>query len=111
VILAIGAISVLSLLPLSTKQAIGTTGRLHHIGHIIAFVILMYTWGSDALTPRGIVKRAIMLAGTAILLESAQTVIYGNPFEFYDLLNDGVGIILGFVAITAFSSRWTRTRQ
>jgi glycopeptide antibiotics resistance protein len=90
-------VTVLSLLPLKIKQAIGTQGALHNWAHCLVFVVtaVLLGWRANRVSSQ-LVRFAIAL-GFAISLEGLQTILYGNSFEWWDLYFDSLGALMGCV--------------
>src|SRR5215467_9874145 len=88
-------LTLLSLLPLHVKRAIGTTSELHDMGHILAFVITSVlflrcnrpsAWAGWRLWP---------VLVFAVGLETFESVLYGNVLEWSDIGLDALGMLGG----------------
>src|SRR5947208_12027033 len=86
--LAVGAVS---LLPLGIKNAVGTTGAFHGLGHLAAFAVIAAIAVSLAQNFTRVVRITLAVLSYAIFLELLEAVIYGSPFELYDVRTDAVG--------------------
>jgi VanZ like protein len=92
-------VATLSLLPLHIKHSIGTTGVFHTWGHIGIFGI------TGATCCRRVQQEAANLIGGmivllfAVSLECLQWSIYGNRFEWRDVLSDALGIACGLLLL------------
>jgi len=85
-----------SLLPLDSKELTHTTGALHRTVHIVAFGVIAV--GSSAWT-LGLVHKIVAgvgVFGLAAVIELLQYFFYGNAYEWADVREDGVGVLLGF---------------
>jgi hypothetical protein len=71
-------VAALSLMPLSVKQSLGTTGPLHAFGHIALFTItaIMFCLPVSNLFLRCLAGTGVLLFGT--VLEFLQWLIYHN---------------------------------
>jgi hypothetical protein len=93
-------VAALSLLPLHAKNFLLTTGFLHTYGHIVIFGI------TGALCCRALYKPLTsVIGGMAVLafgfcLEFLQWLIYGNRFEWRDLVLDALGITCGLLLLS-----------
>ena len=90
-----------SLMPLSFKQSVGTTGILHGFGHIVVFAItaILFCCCGDKGTVRILIAGAVILFGAG--LEFLQWAIYGSTFEWSDVRTDSVGSFLGLLLVCA----------
>jgi VanZ family protein len=102
-LLLVGLISV-SLLPLRAKQYLGTAGRYHSCGHIVLFALPAFALSSAWKRTTAKLTVVASVAILAILLELAQTMLYGSAFEWYDLGTDTLGIVIGSVLSTLLKS-------
>ncbi len=96
-------VGALSLLPLSLKRDLHTTGSLHPWGHLLAFAIatILFYQPKAGLPAKSVRILAVILF--SVSLEFLQHAIYGNRFELPDVGMDAVGILLG-VAIASIAS-------
>ncbi len=103
-------ICVLSLLPLSLKRDLHTTGALHPWGHILAFAITAILFYQPRAGLFGKTLRMLALVLFAVLLEFLQHAIYGNEFELPDVGMDAMGTFLGIV-IASLAARGRASRS
>ena len=89
-----------SLLPLSIKQALGTMGKLHSIGHVAAFTILMLCSFSRPYVLRNILVGTPLLMLLPCLIELLERVVWGGAFELDDVQSDLAGILLGLLVMS-----------
>jgi hypothetical protein len=86
-------LAAISLMPLSVKRSIGTTGVLHNGGHLAAFAItgiLFLQWKQpDRFQPWLLWP----LAAFAFALESAEAVLFHNALEWRDIGTDSLGLL------------------
>jgi hypothetical protein len=104
---AIAQVSILvvgSLLPQNAKHAIGTQGLWHRPLHLILFATTAGTTLA-AFAPRRFVI-PIFLVVLAVLLESAEHLLYFNPFEWNDVRDDVIGIAIGILLVRSWR-RWS----
>jgi hypothetical protein len=89
-----GTLTILSLMPLRAKNWLQTTGRWHQQMHVSAFLIAGLLIFNDN---RRDFPRAAGLVVFCGAIEWLQTLFYGHPFEWRDLFNDCMGIILALL--------------
>src|SRR3954447_7238697 len=97
--LAVGAVS---LLPLRIKNAVGTTGAFHGLGHLTAFALIAAITVNLAQNFTRVVTLCLAVLSYAVVLEMLEALVYGSPFELYDVRTDAIGIIFGAVAYIPF---------
>jgi hypothetical protein len=104
----LAAIALLALMPQPWKGRLATFGTVHDCAHVAAFLIACFltTWR----VPGG---RAALCAGLllllfGLLLEVLQTRIYGNHFEYRDLVADAAGIATGLLLRNIREERYGR---
>ncbi|SRR5579871_2780564 len=95
----LGAIAVLSVLPEPWKSRTATHGRIHDCAHILAFLIAFLLVTRKLRYPTRVVLAAILLLLFGAFLEFLQTRLYGNPFEYKDLVTNAAGLIIGLVVL------------
>jgi hypothetical protein len=92
-----GAAFALSLLPLSAKNTLHTTGNLHPWFHLALF----FTLGALALVSADSWRRRLLLLAGAVLLglsiEYTEKVRFHLVLEVYDIVTDTCGVALGAV--------------
>ncbi len=91
-------LGLLSFLPEPLKGRMATSGTLHRMAHLAAFFFAFQFIGrsvSDRLAPSGALAVALMAFGA--LIEFAQSKVYGNYLEYWDIRTDAVGVALGFL--------------
>jgi hypothetical protein len=89
------AVTILSFLPVSDKNALHTTGRFHSLGHLLAFSIVALL---AARISRSVLVRILVLIGSLLLgfgIESAEHLVYHSLLEWKDVLVDALGVIGG----------------
>ena len=89
----LGGLAAVSLMPLSIKRAIGTTGVLHHAGHLAAFVvtgILFLQWKRPERSWPWLIWP---LAAFAFALEYTEAAVYHNAIEWRDIVTDILGLL------------------
>jgi hypothetical protein len=80
-------------MPLSVKRVIGTTGVLHHAGHLAAFVvtgILFLQWKRPERSWPWLIWP---LAAFAFALEYTEAAVYHNAIEWRDIVTDILGLL------------------
>ena len=92
-------VTALSLMPIQYKFELGTTGKLHEIGHFGAFLIAagLLCWNT-----RTAGQRLLRCSGAlclAFLLEAAEMFFFRNRFEWTDVVVDALGIVSGYAAV------------
>jgi hypothetical protein len=90
-------LAALSLMPLSVKRTIGTTGVLHNGGHLAAFAItgiLFLQWRRPSRFQPWLLWPP---AAFALALESAEAVLFHNAFEWRDVATDVLGLLTGLL--------------
>jgi len=95
---ALFLLGIFSLLPEPLKGRMATSGVLHRMTHLAAFFFAFQFIGrsvSDRLAPSGALAIALMAFGA--LTEFAQTKVYGNYLEYWDIRADALGVALGFL--------------
>ncbi|MDQ2901393.1 MAG: VanZ family protein [Acidobacteriota bacterium] len=93
----LGFVAALSLLPVSLKDSLHTTGVLHWWGHLAIFAITAMLFRRMRARTLEQISRAVALFFFGVLLEFLQHAIYGNQFEWRDVGTDALGILLGFL--------------
>jgi VanZ family protein len=95
----VAALVALSLAPVAWKDRLYTAGDLHDFGHVFIFAITTVIIAVTAVTG----GRAVLMAGAiwclGATLELAQTLFYGNSFEWSDLLTNGIGTGIGLLCV------------
>ncbi len=91
-------VTALSLIPLHYKVELGTTGKLHPIGHFGAFLVAagLLCWETRSLGQR--LFRCCGALALAFLLEAAEMFFFRNRFEWTDVAVDALGILSGYAA-------------
>jgi uncharacterized protein YfiM (DUF2279 family) len=94
--LFLAALALAAFLPQPWKGRLATHGRLHFLVHLAAFqtAFLLHAWGRQ--DRAAMIRAACLLALFGALLEFMQTRVYGNFFEYRDVLADATGVALGF---------------
>ena len=91
----LGSITALSLAPIEIKNGLHTTGSLHALGHTALFAVLaIAVIPAQANQARKIIG-VLTFSAFGMALEAAQHFLYGNAFEWPDVLLDSCGLILG----------------
>ena len=91
-------LALFSFLPEPLKGRMATSGILHRMTHLAAFFFAFQFIGrsvSDRLAPSGALAIGLMAFGA--LTEFAQTKVYGNYLEYWDIRADAIGVALGFL--------------
>ncbi len=88
-------------------QYIGSGSIAHRTGHVIAFGVLALlllplsrTGGQRALTISGVIA-------VAMATEMAQWLRFRQPFEWWDVRDDGIGILVAWAAVRLIRIRCT----
>lgn len=93
----LATIASLALMPQPWKGHLATFGMLHDCAHVAAFLVacILTTW---RVRRSGIaVRTGLLILSFGILLEFLQTRVYGNAFEYQDLVADAAGIATGLL--------------
>jgi len=86
-----------SLLPLNAKHLTRTIGPRHRIVHIVAFAGIALGLSSQRLlSPRTLLASASVV-GLGALLELLQHYLYGNAYEWPDVRDDCLGVMVGML--------------
>lgn len=90
-------LALLALLPQPWKGRLATHGYVHDGAHVLAFTaaFLLQTWRRKSRANASRIGLLLLLFGA--LLEGLQTRVYGNSFEYRDVIADATGIALGFL--------------
>jgi hypothetical protein len=88
-----------SLLNVSAKKALGTTGALHYPIHFAAFAITAVLIGLCGKTEAQRIRLALCAWGIGFGVEVLQTLCYGNAFEYWDVGVDSMGAWVGWVTL------------
>ena len=88
-------IIALSLIPLDLKNELGTTGKLHQLGHYGAFLITaaLLCWDANSLSHK--ILRCSGAFALGFTLEALEVLFYRNRFEWADVGTDSLGILSG----------------
>ena len=95
VCVVVAAVAIVSFLPGADKRALHTTGRLHSLGHLVAFSVVGYVAGR---TTRSLWVRVLVFIGALIFglgIEIAEHLVYHIAVEWKDVLVDAVGVVGG----------------
>ncbi len=88
-------VAVISLMPQKFKSRLGTAGIFHGWAHGLVFAITaILVCRRNASFPSQVWRGGIVLMFAAII-EYLQHALYGNSFEWRDLITDGAGIVMG----------------
>jgi hypothetical protein len=93
----LGTLALFALLPQPWKGRLALHGYLHDLAHVLAFhlAFLINTRGRRNLA--SISRIGVLLILFGALLEGLQTRIFGNSFEFHDVVSDAAGVALGLL--------------
>lgn len=91
------AVIGLSLLPVGVKQFTRTVGPLHHLLHIVAFAGITVGISGWARGRRRIAVATLGVVCLGALVELLQHHFYRDVYEWADVLDDGLGGLVGFV--------------
>lgn len=93
----LATLALLALMPQPWKGRLALHGYIHDLSHVLVFsaAFLANTWGRRSCTVANLTAVALILFGG--LLEALQTKVYGNLFEFHDLVSDVTGVALGLL--------------
>jgi hypothetical protein len=96
-IATLALIACFALLPQPWKGRLATFGILHDCAHYAAFLAacLLTTW--RVRSAGNAARTALLILSFGILLEFLQTRVYGNRFEYLDVLADAGGIATGLL--------------
>jgi len=88
-------IACFALLPQPWKGRMATFGMVHDCAHYAAFLAacILTTWRVRSISV--VARTAVMILSFGILLEFAQTRVYGNRFEYLDVVADAGGVATG----------------
>jgi hypothetical protein len=89
----------LSIAPFHVKLHLRTMGRMHNIGHALAFFITVLLLAWDARTVPVLLLRAGLVFCVALALEWVEFLKYYIRYEWSDVFIDGIGIMLGLVVL------------
>jgi hypothetical protein len=97
-IAVLAAVAVLALLPQPFKGLLATYGVVHDLLHAAVFcaATLLTTWRIRNGWSAAAIGIGILAFG--VLLEFLQTRVYGNWFEYRDVVTDAVGMVVGVAA-------------
>ena len=93
----------LSMAPFEVKLHLKTMGRMHNIGHFLAFsfTALLLAWDSKTLLSRTV--RCCLALLVALGAEYLEFYAYRNPYEWGDVRIDSAAIVLVFLILTLWS--------
>lgn len=93
----VAILAILALLPQPWKGRLATHGLVHVCAHVAAFsaAFFLNTWRQRDWTIVNLTAALLLLF--ALLLEALQTRVYGNIFEYRDVVADATGIVLGLL--------------
>ena len=96
-IATLGGLALFALLPQPWKGRLALHGYVHDLAHVLAFhaAFLLNTRGRR--NRASVSRTAVLLIMFGALLEVLQTRIFGNPFEFHDVVSDATGVALGLL--------------
>ncbi|WP_263353476.1 hypothetical protein [Acidicapsa acidisoli] len=91
----VAAVLIVSFLPGADKRALHSEGRLHSLGHFVAFSVVGYVAGrtSHSLWVRVLVFFGALIFGFGI--EIGEHLIFHSGLEWKDVLVDAVGVVCG----------------
>lgn len=79
---------------------------VHQVSHLISFGaagVMLFALSNDS---RQAWRAALGILCLAVAIETSQHLLYKNPFEWWDVRDDTIGVLFGGVLI-----RWTRIRS
>ena len=91
------AIAAVSLLPEPWKARLSTHGTFHVWAHVAVFCLAFFLNTSRIKSRNALIAVTVLLLLFGLVLEWLQSRIYGNLFEYEDLLADATGIVLGLL--------------
>ena len=93
----------ISMAPFEVKLHLKTMGRMHNIGHFLAFFLttLLFAWDSKTALARTV--RCCLALVVALGVEYLEFYEYRNPYEWSDVLIDSAAIVLVFFLLTLWS--------
>ncbi len=93
-------VTTLSLAPLSVKIQLGTTGRLHTMGHFLIFLItaMVLCWTANSLPDKA--RRYLAVCAIGIVLEALEKIFYHDMFEWHDVAVDVLGAAVGLALVS-----------
>jgi hypothetical protein len=86
---------LLSLMPLSVKDLLGTRGEYHKWGHRFVFAVGALLLCLLRRQPHEKLVVAALAFGLAASIEAAQVLLFREDFEWRDLGSDALGILIG----------------
>ena len=108
VFLWLGFVTALSLAPLSVKSMLGAKGHFHEAGHLIIFLITAVLLCWTAVTVRARLLRYLAVCCFGVAMETLEAIVYGNRFEWEDVLFDFAGAFIGVIVMSLVSSSFER---
>jgi hypothetical protein len=85
-------VACLSLSPLRVKEALGTIGFFHNLGHFFVFLVTGAMFLVGAPDPPSRIRRLAFVILFSATTEGLESVIYSNRFEWRDFLIDCAAI-------------------
>jgi hypothetical protein len=92
------AIAAMSLLPAPWKGYFTIRGPMHNLEHVLVFCVLFLLASGREGDWRSLSWAALAVLTVGFLLEAIQARVYTIPLEYGDILDDGLGVMLGFAA-------------
>ena len=92
------AVAVASLQPARPGVWSAHYGAIHRVLHLACFGLLAFLSQKAFPERRWLAPIALMCVGFGAVLESSQMLLYGNGFEWADLVDDSVGALVGLGA-------------
>ena len=100
------SVAAVSLMPWRFKVLLGTAGMFHSWAHLLVFAITaMLVCRKNAALPSQVLRTVAALL-FAVAIEYLQHVLYGNAFEWHDVIVDTAGILIGLAFALLFA--WIR---
>jgi hypothetical protein len=96
-IATLGGLAFFALLPQPWKARLATHGYPHDLVHLLAFggALLILAVGRRRRATLYVSGLLLVVFGAA--LEWLQTRVYGNSFEYHDVVSDAAGVALGLL--------------
>ena len=95
----------LCMMPMSLKDAMGTTGQFHYAGHFFTFVITALIFCRGAKDMQSSLLRAGAAVAVGVITEILERIGYHHRLEKRDIAVDTLGVIVGLLITLYFSQR------
>ncbi|HUB79595.1 MAG TPA: hypothetical protein VMB03_12390 [Bryobacteraceae bacterium] len=96
-IAVLGTLTFFALLPQPWKGRLTLRGYPHDLVHLLAFGAAFLMLAVGRRRGPALYLTGLLLVAFGALLEWLQTRIYGNFFEYHDVVSDAAGVALGLL--------------